>query len=82
MAGNVNLTQTQMMAAIALLLDCVSFPVAANCVQNGVFIGGDGNMQFPDNAVNEAFGQTINAFTDGTNIHLGFVNAGAAAVIG
>ena len=39
-------------------------------------------MQFPDNAVNEAFGQTINAFTDGTNIHLGFVNAGAAAVIG
>lgn len=82
MAGNVNLTQTQMQAAIGVLLQVANFPSSSSYSQNGAFLGPDGTLQFPDNTLNEALGQSIVAFTDGTNIHLGFVNAGAAAILG
>lgn len=82
MAGNVNLTQTQMQMAIAVLLNVAKLPSGTSYAANGAFLGPDGTLQFPDNTVNEALGQNINAFTDGTNIHIGFVNSGAAAILG
>ena len=59
MAGNVNLTQTQMQAAIGVLLQVANFPSSSSYSQNGAFLGPDGTLQFPDNTLNEALGQVL-----------------------
>lgn len=81
MAGTVNLTQTQMQAAIAVLLNNFQMPPTPSVTAALLQLGGDGTLQFPDNAFNENLGQNINAFVDANGIiHLGVANAGPEAI--
>jgi hypothetical protein len=75
----VNLTQTQLLEVIAVLLNNIQIPFAASVAENGLFINGAGQLQFPDNAYNQSQALTVNATGDGTNI---YVNVTGSSILG
>lgn len=75
MAGTSNLTQGQLLEAIAVLLNNITIPFAASVAENGLYINGAGQLQFPDNAYNQSQALNVNATGDGTNIYLSQVGS-------
>jgi hypothetical protein len=79
MAGSSNLTQTQLLEALAVLVKNISVPFQASFAETGVFVNGANQIQFPDNAYNQNLGNNLTANGDGTNIYITLVEGNPAS---
>ena len=69
MAGFSNLTQAQLLEAVAVLVNNIQVPFP-NALSNGLFNNAANQLQFPDNTYNQNQGLNLTATGDGTNIYL------------
>ena len=70
MAGSSNLTQNQLIETIWVLLQNITMPFASSYAEIPLFSNGANQLQFPDNAYNQAQSANLTLFTDGTNIYI------------
>lgn len=70
MAGSSNLTQQQLLEAVWVLLQNISVPFQSSYAELGLFVNGANQLQFPDNAYNQAGAASLVASADGVNIYI------------
>lgn len=79
MAGSSNLSQAQLLEALAVLVQNITIPFAGSYAETGVFVNGANQIQFPDNSYNQALGVNLTANGDGTNIYINLVEGDPAS---
>lgn len=70
MAGSSNLTQNQLIETIWVLVQNITVPFASSFAEIPLFNNGANQLQFNDNAYNQAQSQNMTLFTDGTYIYI------------